>query len=326
VVVVAAAAATALVGGRGRSSVVEPVAAVWNSNVGFGFGLPRTVEGAVVLGEVQPALVTNALRALTSNTDTNDVSGRVVELLGEGHELLVAELLGEVVNSHGVDELVVGNGAAISEVGNLLLGIDLGDLALLAESLLLLGDGLSDGNPDTTGTITGGESEGSVGAPVTSNLVEDNVLGDKLSVRSGDTLTEPLALHLLSGNSPDLVVVRSHEDVGNALTHHAHDPLVEVLGLGVGDTALESRVDDTLNTVDLVFLGEHGDVVLEGIRNPEALVANVGDSLVGVPVIILGESLVDTVVEVLVVGEDNVATDVVELENCKLATKFSVKI
>jgi hypothetical protein len=120
--------------------------------------------------------------------------------------------------------------------------------------------------------------------------------------------------YLVGGNSPDLVVVRSHEDVGDTLTHHAHNPLVEVLGLGVGDTALESRVDDTLDTVDLVLLGKHGDVVLEGVRDPEALVANVGDSLVSVPVIVLGESLVDTVVEVLVVGEDNVATDIVQLE------------
>lgn len=33
-----------------------------------------------------------------------------------------------------------------------------------------------------------------------------------------------------------------------------------------------------------------------------------------VPVIVLGEGLVDAVVEVLVVGEDNVATDVVQLQ------------
>lgn len=33
-----------------------------------------------------------------------------------------------------------------------------------------------------------------------------------------------------------------------------------------------------------------------------------------VPVIVLGEGLVDAVVEVLVVGENNVATDVVQLE------------
>jgi hypothetical protein len=43
------------------------------------------------------------------------------------------------------------------------------------------------------------------------------------------------------------------------------------------------------------------------------LAANVGDSLMGVPVGLVGESLVDAVVEVLVVGEDNVATDIVEL-------------
>jgi hypothetical protein len=35
---------------------------------------------------------------------------------------------------------------------------------------------------------------------------------------------------------------------------------------------------------------------------------------VGVPVIVTGESLVDAVVEVLVVGEDNVAADIVKLE------------
>lgn len=33
----------------------------------------------------------------------------------------------------------------------------------------------------------------------------------------------------------------------------------------------------------------------------------------GVPVILLGESLVDNIVEVLVMGEDDVATDIVEL-------------
>jgi hypothetical protein len=32
-----------------------------------------------------------------------------------------------------------------------------------------------------------------------------------------------------------------------------------------------------------------------------------------VPVVLLGEGLVDAVIEVLVVGEDNVAADVVEL-------------
>jgi hypothetical protein len=43
------------------------------------------------------------------------------------------------------------------------------------------------------------------------------------------------------------------------------------------------------------------------------LATDIGDTLVSVPVIILGESLIDAVVEVLVVGEDDVTTDVVEL-------------
>jgi hypothetical protein len=43
------------------------------------------------------------------------------------------------------------------------------------------------------------------------------------------------------------------------------------------------------------------------------LAANVGNTLVGVPVLLLGEGLVDAVVEVLVVGENNVTADIVEL-------------
>lgn len=156
-----------------------------------------TVEGAVVLGEVQPALVSDALRADTTQTNTNDVGAGVVETLGEADELLVAHLLGKLVDGHGVDQLVVADGGAISEGDNLLLGVDLGDLTLLVEALLLLGDGVGNSNPDTTSTITGREAESGVGAPVTSNLVEDDVLGDELDIRSGDTLTEPLALHLL---------------------------------------------------------------------------------------------------------------------------------
>jgi hypothetical protein len=38
---------------------------------------------------------------------------------------------------------------------------------------------------------------------------------------------------------------------------------------------------------------------------------------VGEPVLGLGKGLIDTVVEVLVVGEDNVATDIVELEGSR---------
>jgi hypothetical protein len=43
------------------------------------------------------------------------------------------------------------------------------------------------------------------------------------------------------------------------------------------------------------------------------LAADVGDALVGVPVLVAGQGLVDAVVKVLVVGEDDMAADVVEL-------------
>ena len=119
--------------------------------------------------------------------------------------------------------------------------------------------------------------------------------------------------NLGGGNGPDLEVVRTHKNVGKTFTLHAKNPLVEVGWLSRRHTSLHGGVDQTLDTCDLLLLGKHGDVVLEGVGNPEALAADVGDTLVLVPVLILGKSLVDAVIEVLVVGEDNVATDIVKL-------------
>ena len=120
--------------------------------------------------------------------------------------------------------------------------------------------------------------------------------------------------YLGGGHSPNLVVVRPHENVRNALADVAHDPVIEVLGLVGGHAGVESGIDHAVHAGDLVLLGKHGDVVLEGVGDPLALVADVGDTLVLVPVGLVGESLVDAVVEVLVVGEDDVAADIVELE------------
>lgn len=125
----------------------------------------------------------------------------------------------------------------------------------------------------------------------------------------GDTV----AAYLGGRHSPDLVVVGPHEDIGKTLAVHTQDPLIEVLGLSVGNANLQGSVDEVGETTSLILLGQHGNVVLEGVGNPEALVTNVGDTLVGEPVILLGESLVDAVVEVLVVREDDVTTDIVEL-------------
>lgn len=154
------------------------------------------VEGAVVLREVQPALVANALRAGATETDTNDVGSRVEETLGQADKLLVAHPLNELVYVHGRDELVVLDSGAILESDNLALSVNLLDGALLAQADLVLRQSVCNSDPDTTGTVASGEAEGGVRTPVTGDLVEDDILGDELQVGGSDTLSEPLALHL----------------------------------------------------------------------------------------------------------------------------------
>ena len=84
-----------------------------------------------------------------------------------------------------------------------------------------------------------------------------------------------LSTYLGGGHSPDLEVVWSHEDVRNTLTNVAHDPLVEVLGLCSGHSRVKGSVDHAFHASHLILLGKHGDVVLEGVGDPEALVADV---------------------------------------------------
>jgi hypothetical protein len=127
------------------------------------------------------------------------------------------------------------------------------------------------------------------------------------------TCRESKCSYLGRGHSPNLVVVRPHEDIGNTLTAYPKNPLVEVFGLGGRDAGVHGSVNEPVNALDLVLLGQHRDVVLEGVRDPKVLVPDVRDALVGVPVIILGQGLVDAVVKVLVVGEDDVTADIVKL-------------
>ena len=291
-----------------------------------------TVEGAVILGEVEPALVTDSLGTSATDTNTDDVGRRVEELLGQTDQLLVAHHLGKMINGHGGDELLVSDGGAILQGYCSVVGVHLDHGALLTEASFLLGDSVGNGNPDTTSTAAGREAESGVRTPVTGGLVQDNVGSHSLDVGGSDTLTEPSTLHLkiqlvygiqdtcglrlthLGGrHSPHLVVVGSHEEIGKTATHHAHNPLIEVGRLLVGHTGLHSSIDQAINALHLVLLGKHGNVVLEGVRDPFVLATDVGDTLVAVPVIILGEGLVDAVVEVLVVGEDDVTTDIVKL-------------
>lgn len=121
---------------------------------------------------------------------------REVQALGKADELLVAYLLDELVEVHGGDKLLVADLGAVTHGDDLLLSVDLGNLTLLAEHLLLLGQSVGNGDPDTTSTVAGREAEGGVRPPVSGGLVQDDVLGNELDIGSSNTLAEPLALHL----------------------------------------------------------------------------------------------------------------------------------
>lgn len=92
-------------------------------------------------------------------------------------------------------------------------------------------------------------------------------------------------------------------------------PFVEVAGLVCGstNTGLQGGIDKAVETFHLLLLGQHGNVILEGIRNPASMVADVGDTLVLVPVGGVGQGFIEAIVEVFVVREDDVTADIEEL-------------
>lgn len=136
------------------------------------------------------------------------MSGGVEELLAQTNQFLVTHLLGKMIHSHRGDELLVSNCGAVLQLDGSVAGVDLDNLALVTEASLLLGDGVGDGNPDTTGTSAGREAEGGVGTPVTGSLVQDDVGGHSLDIGGCDTLAEPGALHLVDGLVTDGWMIR----------------------------------------------------------------------------------------------------------------------
>lgn len=119
--------------------------------------------------------------------------------------------------------------------------------------------------------------------------------------------------YLTRRHRPHLKVIRPHENIRNPRPHIADIPLIEIPRLGTVGTSLQRSVNQRVNAPHLLLLREHGDVILERVRDPPPLVADIRDSLVRIPVGFLGEGFVQTVVEVLVVREDDVAADVEEL-------------
>lgn len=125
------------------------------------------------------------------------------------------------------------------------------------------------------------------------------------------------ATYLGRRNSPDFKVVWAHENLRESLADVAQIPLVKVLGLvrSCAHTCLERGINQALQTLDL-FLGlERGNVVLERIWHPFVIEAHVAHALVLVPLLLVGETFVEDVVKVLVMGKDDMTTNVEQLLN-----------
>lgn len=127
--------------------------------------------------------------------------------------------LADLVERHRGDHGAVVDSRAVRQVGDLVLSFD-SDYGLV-ELVAFLGKGLGYGFPDPSGTSVSWESEGGVGSPtgleangfsnqgeessherarkhvpVTGDLLPKSVLNDELKTGSGDTFSQPVALHL----------------------------------------------------------------------------------------------------------------------------------
>lgn len=154
------------------------------------------VEGAVGVGEVEPAFVADARGALATHADSDDVSRAVEEVFAERDEGLVAHFLDERVHRHGVDEFRVFYACAVLQADCLIVCVNRLDGAVGAELGLLFGQSLRNSNPDGARAAVGWEAESCVWAPVAGRFLEDHVFGYGLDIWSCHTLAQPLALHL----------------------------------------------------------------------------------------------------------------------------------
>ena len=129
------------------------------------------VEGAVVFREVEPAFVADAFGTLAADTNADNVSGGVEEVLAEGDEGLITHFLNERVDCHGVDKLFVADCLAAFESYEFIVCVHFGYCGMGAKHGLLFRDGFSHGNPDGACSTVSRESEGGIRAPVAGCLL-----------------------------------------------------------------------------------------------------------------------------------------------------------
>ena len=138
---------------------------------------------------------------------------------------------------------------------------------------------------------------------VSLGLVTQGRLDDVFQGRAGDAV-DPLQAHLVGGEVPDFFVVGDQVGLGQPLAEAAVAPLAQVFRLGV---FVPLEVTDEA-VVD-VLLVEDPQAVLERVLDEAVLEVDLVGPL-GIPAVFT-EELLDQLVDLLALGKEDVAADVV---------------
>ena len=129
--------------------------------------------------------------------------------------------------------------------------------------------------PNCSSTTVLRETKHSIGTPSTLCLVSKNIfkiqsqleqciifevispqhiLNNLCNIGSGDTFPEPRTLHERRWHSPNFVIIWAHENIGNSLAHHTHDPFIEVCRWALSKRVGNFRFNQAIDTLHLRYI------------------------------------------------------------------------
>ena len=109
---------------------------------------------------------------------------------------MVAHHFREGVDAHRVNELGVSDCLAACEGDGVCVCVNALHCAVGAKSCIFFRKGVGDCDPYSTCSTVRRKTEGCIGSPIASRLLQNDIFHDSLHIWSGNSLTKPLALHL----------------------------------------------------------------------------------------------------------------------------------
>lgn len=258
------------------------------------------VEGAIVLGEIHPAL---AVPPFPLDTDADDEAAVVDQATGSlAHGLgnVPAEAY-ENVERNGGNEGVVPFAPTVGKAEFAGSKVNLRQFMGERDAILETSGDAAENRPCTTLVR---EFEGIVRPPVHVISLLSYVLLNAGQIDDAYPFADPLARHFVGGDAPYLFVVGLHEMLDDAGPEDTVHPFTEV-----GCKA--RRSGQRLKASQALFKGirrEVTDIVLERVWNPCFADADPALPLVLIPGAVKG--LLHHTVKIVVVGEEDVTADV----------------